>query len=1383
MKKQKYYIGLDMGTSSVGWAVTDDSYHLIRRKGKDMWGIREFEEAKTSAERRTHRISRRRLQRSKVRIGLIKTYFDEEIRKIDPFFYERLDNSKYYPEDKDEKVKSPNGVFNDKEYTDKEYYKQYPTIFHLRKELINNENAPYDVRLVYLAVLNLFKRRGHFLNSSLKLDDESVEFNLKDAYSNMLASIEENLNEELSIVFPEIDSDDTYLELQNILGTREFGRKQKSEKVAKLLGIDRKQKKEMEIINGMVGLSVDCCRLFDIEAENKITAKFSDFGYAEKEPEILDQLGDSCGSVLMAVKTVYDIGSLTEILKGQKYLSFARVEDYEQHKNDLKKLKKVVKKYAPDQYDYFFRQKEDGTYSAYVNSVNTEKYNDLGSKDTKPNRRNMKARSRDDFYKGVKKLLKGMPADDADVIDINKKIENETFMPKQLTAGNGIIPNQLHAMELKKILDNASGYLGFLNDVDESGLTVKERIIRLYTFTFPYYVGPVSTNSKTGWVIRKPGYEKGLVLPWELDEKIDRTETAKCFIDRMVRRCTYLNDEMVMPKSSLKYERYCVLNEINNIRIDNSRIDNELKKRLFNELYLNGKKPSRKKIESFLYSNGVPKDAQITGVDKELNNALSSYGKFRDIFGDELEKDSVKKMVDDIIFRCTVYGDSKEFIYEYIQKNYPESEYPILNKKTIKRIIGFKFKDWGRFSEEMLDLQGCNYETGEVYSILTALWETNRNFIELINSESFEYKKLLEEKSKSAINSLSEVTPELLDEYYFSAPVKKMILQTMGVIKEIVQIMKCEPNRIFIEMTRSEGEKGDKGRKDSRKKALLELYKNINDELHDKNYWKDLIESADANGKLRSKRMYLYIKQMGMDMYTGEPIDLDYLFDENRYDIDHIYPRHFVKDDNLENNLVLVNKPSNAKKTDIYPIPGFIKDNPKVWKLWEMLHKRNLINDVKYARLRNNESFTDEQKAGFIARQLVETSQGTKGVADILKQVLPDTQVVYSKAGNVSRFRSDNKFYKSRLINDFHHANDAYLNIVVGNVYYTKFTSSPMNFIKNEYSKDAKKFEYNLDKMFAWKVERDGYTAWIPLNKGNEDIATIKTVEKMLAKNTPLLTRQSFVKSGVINKVTLYGKNTATSGAYIPLKMSDPKMQDVTKYGGYTSVNICYFFLVEHEKKGNKVRTIEALPGYLEKRVENDPKELEKYCVEGLGLENPSVRYRKIRIQSLFKVDGYYMHLSGKSANSLIVRNAVSLSISKEWLDYIHFIEKLNESEYKYDDDRISIEKNIELFDTLVEKHINGIYSKRPNGISKFLIVGKEKFLSLKKEEQCKVILQILQISAMGNNKADLSLIGGVSMAGNMQINKSIDKYEKFILVQQSNTGLFVNESVDLKTV
>ena len=34
MKNLKYYIGLDIGTASVGWAVTDESYNVPKFNGK-----------------------------------------------------------------------------------------------------------------------------------------------------------------------------------------------------------------------------------------------------------------------------------------------------------------------------------------------------------------------------------------------------------------------------------------------------------------------------------------------------------------------------------------------------------------------------------------------------------------------------------------------------------------------------------------------------------------------------------------------------------------------------------------------------------------------------------------------------------------------------------------------------------------------------------------------------------------------------------------------------------------------------------------------------------------------------------------------------------------------------------------------------------------------------------------------------------------------------------------------------------------------------------------------------------------------------------------------------------------------------------------------------
>ena len=95
MNRNDYYIGLDMGTSSVGWAVADTSYRLLRAKGKDMWGVRLFPEASTSSDRRSHRTSRRNHNRQRVREGMLREIFSEEINKVDPGFFERLKESKY----------------------------------------------------------------------------------------------------------------------------------------------------------------------------------------------------------------------------------------------------------------------------------------------------------------------------------------------------------------------------------------------------------------------------------------------------------------------------------------------------------------------------------------------------------------------------------------------------------------------------------------------------------------------------------------------------------------------------------------------------------------------------------------------------------------------------------------------------------------------------------------------------------------------------------------------------------------------------------------------------------------------------------------------------------------------------------------------------------------------------------------------------------------------------------------------------------------------------------------------------------------------------------------------------------------------------------------
>jgi CRISPR-associated endonuclease Csn1 len=524
----------------------------------------------------------------------------------------------------------------------------------------------------------------------------------------------------------------------------------------------------------------------------------------------------------------------------------------------------------------------------------------------------------------------------------------------------------------------------------------------------------------------------------------------------------------VLPKESMEYQAFMVLNTINNIKVRNEKISCALKQDIYHELFEKNGKITKKRIVTYLNQRGIAaSENEVSGIDTTIGCQLSTYRRFNGVLGNDLSKDSVRHMVEDIVFHGTVYGESKTMLHALITENYGDR----LSADQMNRIFGFKYRDWGNLSKEFLELEGCNKETGEVTSLIRALWEDedNLNLMELLHSDKYTFEESLKDKHQNSLKTLTEFTYEDLDSMYFSAPVKRMIWQTLLIIKEVTDILGCPPKKIFVEMTRTEEEKkGDAGRKDSREKELLELYKSIQGDRS----WDDEIRDAGTSGKLRSKKLYLYYKQMGKDMYTGLPIDLAELFDDNKYDIDHIYPRHFVKDDSIHNNLVLVDKRKNSRKSDTYPIDSDIRNNAKMAAYWKMLHEKKFINDEKYRRLTGTRSFTEEQKADFIARQLVETSQATKGVNDLLKEIMPEgTTLVYCKAGNVHDFRRDFGFYKSRTINDFHHAHDAYLNIVVGSVYDTKFTSNPLNFIRKE------KQEYHLGNIFKRDVVRNGYIA------------------------------------------------------------------------------------------------------------------------------------------------------------------------------------------------------------------------------------------------------------------------------------------------------------------
>jgi CRISPR-associated endonuclease Csn1 len=196
--------------------------------------------------------------------------------------------------------------------------------------------------------------------------------------------------------------------------------------------------------------------------------------------------------------------------------------------------------------------------------------------------------------------------------------------------------------------------------------------------------------------------------------------------------------------------------------------------------------------------------------------------------------------------------------------------------------------------------------------------------------------------------------------------------------------------------------------------------------------------------------------------------------------------------------------------------------------------------------------------------------------------------------------------------------------------------------------------------------------------------------------------------------------------------------------------------------------------------VESHEDGLYQYCLE-LGLKNPSVRVKMIKPQSLIKVDGFPLYITGKTNKQYVVRNACNLILTSHWNRYIHAIEKYNQTGQRSEE--ISAEDNIRLYDEFVSKHKDGIYAKRPNPIGVTLDNGREKFISLEIDKQVNILIQILNLSLICNSaSADLKEIGGSSKTGVTLISKKVSGYSEFKLINYSVTGLYEKE-VDLLTV
>lgn len=1362
---KKIFIGLDMGTTSVGWAATDENYEVIKKNGKALWGIRLFDEAQTAEDRRMHRIARRRIERRSRRIDLLQELFAQEICKRDPGFYQRLNESGLYEEDKT--VHQTNSLFNDVDFNDKAYYKKYPTIYHLRHALMT-ENHPFDVRLVYLAIHHILKHRGHFLFENFQTDEKGTS-----GFDESFAAFGSALDR-IKGSSPDVRKADS---MKDILKDKKLGVKEKAASLLQCLG----QGKEKDFKAMMTLAAGGTASLSDIFNDEKLKdfeknkVNFSSAQFEENEPDIMAELGDRY-DLIAALHGLYNWSLLAELMGEYHYISEAKIAVYDKHKADLKVLKRVLKQ-RPDIYAKIFREpgsSANKNYSAYV-----------GVGKVKGKKAAIEKCSYEDFTKTLKSCLKDMP-DSNDKDYISRELNMGTFLPKSVSKENGVIPYQLHLQELKIILSKAEAYLPFLKVRDQYG-TVSDKIISLFTFRIPYYVGPINEHANSCWVVKKD--KQGKVYPWNFTEKIDIEKSAEGFIRNLTNKCTYLIGEDVLPKNSLLYSEFTVLNELNNVRIGETmqKLPLSLKEKVMDNLFSCYKHVSRTKFIKYLVSEGIDKKEaeSISGLDGDFKSSLSSLIDMKHILGNDFSREDAEKMIQDI----TIFGGDKKML-----KNRLHREFSYLTPEQLTSLTRLSYDGWGRLSREflvsLLPAEGDSCEvlvdhtSGEVLNIISAMRQTSYNLMELLGSR-FGYGQAIEERNRKE-EGQGRITYKDVEDLYISPAVRRPLWQALKIVREIVKITGKEPSKIFIEMARENGEKGR--RTISRKARLQELYKKCRDDTRD---WAKELEGKSEED-FRSDRLFLYYTQMGRSMYTGKPIDINRLFDRNVYDIDHIYPQSLTGDDSLDNR-VLVEKTVNAKKGDTYPLSSAldgcyisgqqirIQDIQKEMRpFWHMLLEKELISKEKYNRLSRTTSLSDAEKAAFIGRQLVETRQSTKACAELLSKAYPQTRIVYTKAGNASRFRQYGGFIKVRDMNDYHHAKDAYLNIVVGNVFDTRFTANPLNFLKGNHQA----YSLNTEALYGHKVSRSGVDAWIPAEKdekgqvmaGHE--GTMGTVRKWMRKNNILFTRMPLEGKG-----GLFDQNIMKKGkGQVPLKGDSP-ISDIEKYGGYNKASIAYMMLVQAEEKGKPVYLLESIPNYVKNKLTSD-KERQEYCVrtwtvQGSKYRNPQILIPKVRIQSLFEIDGFKAHISGKTDDRFVMRNAQELcmdnalaGVLKNVLKFI-YRKTVQKDAAITEYDGVSDDNTLALYDFFVDKLSSSIYGKKFATQADFLRQSKDKFMNLPLEERCEVLGSILHLFQCNAVLSDFHLLGGSRQAGRIYLNKKIKAQDHVYLIEQSVTGFF----------
>ena len=1422
--EEKLILGLDTGTNSVGFCLIDQDNKIVKKSDKYLWGIRLFESnSSTCKDRRTFRNARRRNNRLKKRIYFLQQLFQDEIikdTKDDLFFY-RLKFSQFQKSDK-------NGIlFNDIGYTDKDYYKKYPTIYHLRKHLMEEDEK--DPRLLYLACAHIIKNRGNFTESKQDTQqDLSKDIDTKELIAQSFNNVLKEIGVSENYKFNKDDVDKLIEEIEKYADD-----KKAKDGLIKFLKLDSMNKNmnlkkdfieksclpllngsEKEI-TGLITKNIKEKYNLNINDDCKTKMSFKDSDkYNDAKSELQVMLDDDDLNLINIIDSFFNLYCLIECYKilGEskniselmvnRYTTFRRqlygkvVDIEEKEKNgeiDKKKKEKEIREFQQELAEMSddevkkMHLEEIGLKNYVLRILDKKKFEKDGKLDKDSNYYRIfktpkikDKKSENNFSKYVgnlyigkirekkctytefydfltknifeinyddkkkKEFLKNYceTTDDNVRKEIIQSILENKFLRIIHNGGNTNFPKQFNENELYRILKRQQNNFDFLQDEK----TI-DKIMKIFNFVIPFDVGPIHSNistyenkfengknlNKFSWAAIKDG-TTGEITPYNFDSIIDTNKSREEFMHRLIGKCSYLLGEEALPKKSPLIEYLDVLNEINKMKVNGKLLNCNDKKELIKEFYLNPKQEvNTKELKNYLKTRPdilkIKSDEEVklsysnSAKEFKIEHQLSSYRRLKDILGlcDDYDKRYIENgyidLLEKIVENITIYGENKDGLENSLKKLLPNE-----NADVIKKLKGLNFKKFSRLSKKLLINIVCDEE-----SIIKHIINTNDNLQQTVTKSEFKEQINRENGEEFIINNDKDLMA-FLEDKYVPNNARTPVIQAYKIVEELEKIVgENKIKEIYIETTRELTSNSKKGKvPPSRKEEIDKLYNDLKEskKSQNENYKDDINrvnkEKADkTNIDFQYSKLYLYCRQIGRDMYTGERININKL---KKYTIDHIYPQSKLYDDSWD-NLVLTRADINEEvKGDRYPIPyeqinnnsiknkGFANNEERI-AFFKFLKNNKFITEEKYNRLTRTGELSDEELFNFVNRQINYTSVVAKALKELfeLKFKGKDVKIRFSKANIVSKFRSKNKIIKSREANNYHHAHDAFLNAIVGrtiNDYFEKFynynnckyefgekdTSNPIRLLEDTYKKydddKRKKYHYEYKKDIT---DRNGNVVY----KRKETLSYIKN--QIFSNFNILTSTRTYIKHDLFDQTTKLSKNEIKKGNYyLPLKSSknfplntedienlkeklylkDVDLKNTEKYGGYSNLRYGYYSLIEVKKmkKGKVTYEYKLIP--VPNLLENLPEEKERYIKQNYNLDRNQYEYIKddkeepikLKVNTIVQVDKSSIIITGKHGSTTFKYNsAMEPNFDCKSIKIINKIKKLKDDFSKFE--------------------------------------------------------------------------------------------------------------------